>query len=347
MVVRPGRARVPGVAGSRREVHDGLGGHNARAVPVAERRQLHEREVGADDRALPVARRLAAIAERHGNRVTTADLLGAGLSSAAISRWVAGGRLYREARGVYRLGHRAQPVRGPLAGALLAVCGRATLGFHAAAWIDGWGPQVPPPFDVLVPPTASGRSRAARIHRVELPAEQRIHRHGLPITRADRTLLDMGTVLGPDRLESLVAEALVQRRTTIRTLDEIARRRAGAQALRAALAHEHGPALTRSEVEVLLRRLIRDGALAPARHNVRVHGHFVDAFWPAQLVALEVDSLRFHRHAAKFERDRRKGLDLEARGVRLLRTSALPLRDQPLVLVARVASALALAGRAG
>lgn len=329
--------------GDRRQPHASAATRAPRALPLAERSEAHAGGRGGERRAEPVGHVLARIAAGQGGRLRTRQLLGAGLSSAAISRWAAAGRLHDEGRGLWSLGHRAAPVRGPLAGALLAVAGRATLGFGAAAWVDGFGPAVDPPFDVLVDPSASGRVPTVRPHRVRLADEERRLRHGLAITTAARTLLDLATVLPGDRLETVMAEALVQNRVTLRGIDAIATGRRGAPALRTVLERERGPALTRSEIEVILRRLVRASALPAPVFNTRVLGHSIDAFWPERRLALEVDSLRFHRHAGKFERDRRKGLDLEAAGIRVLRASALTVRDEPLMVIARLASALTLA----
>lgn len=296
----------------------------------------------AEDVADTPVRRLAQIAGDQGGKLSRADLLGAGLSSTTISRWVSHGRLRRDGPGVYTLGHRAGPAHAGLIAALHAARGNGTLGFHAAAWVDGYGPKVAPPYDVILPRNSSGRSGLLRPHWRDLRPGERIVRHGLPITSAPQTMLDLATVLDDADLEQRMAEAVMAGRTTLRALGAAAHIRPGAVKVRAILEAERGPALTKSDAEALLRRLLREAALPMPSFNVSVFGRSIDAFWAAERLALEVDSLRFHRHRAKFERDRRKALDLEARGVRVLRVTATQLLGEPLLVIGRVAAALAL-----
>jgi very-short-patch-repair endonuclease len=55
--------------------------------------------------------------------------------------------------------------------------------------------------------------------------------------------------------------------------------------------------------------------------NARVGGYEVDFLWPAERLAVEADSHRFHRTRSEFERDRAKDLDLRAAGYTVLRFS--------------------------
>ncbi len=66
---------------------------------------------------------------------------------------------------------------------------------------------------------------------------------------------------------------------------------------------------------------------AGAAVNVRLRGYEVDALWPVQRVAVEVDSLEFHRSPSAFEHDRAKGAALAAAGLSVVRVTwhQLPL----------------------
>ena len=74
--------------------------------------------------------------------------------------------------------------------------------------------------------------------------------------------------------------------------------------MRAFLAEEGGPAITRSRAERRFRRLLQDAHLPQPKLNAPVAGLRVDFLWEAERVALEVDGYRFHSSRSRFERDR-------------------------------------------
>jgi very-short-patch-repair endonuclease len=87
---------------------------------------------------------------------------------------------------------------------------------------------------------------------------------------------------------------------------------------------------------------IRAAALPQARTNVRVAGWLVDAVWDRERIVVEVDGYRFHRTRAKFERDRRMDGRLLMAGYRVLRVTWRQLTHEPELVVAMIATALAV-----
>ncbi|HUZ29662.1 MAG TPA: DUF559 domain-containing protein [Solirubrobacteraceae bacterium] len=79
--------------------------------------------------------------------------------------------------------------------------------------------------------------------------------------------------------------------------------------------------------------------------DVKVGRHEVDFLWPEHGVAIELDSWQIHGHRPAFERDRRKGLALQAAGLDLIRLSALQIRDEPFPVIAQIARSLDRATR--
>ena len=64
--------------------------------------------------------------------------------------------------------------------------------------------------------TAADRRRprpGLRFHRTTLPEDEVTVRNGIPVTSVPRTLLDLASVVAPDRLERAVHEAEVLRLT--------------------------------------------------------------------------------------------------------------------------------------
>jgi very-short-patch-repair endonuclease len=71
--------------------------------------------------------------------------------------------------------------------------------------------------------------------------------------------------------------------------------------------------------------------------NVFIEGYELDAFWPGERFAVELDGYEFHRTRAAFERDRRRQEDLKVAGVEMIRVTARRLDEEPSELAARIA----------
>jgi len=190
------------------------------------------------------------------------------------------------------------------------------------------------------------------VHRtVQADPAEVTHRHGLPVTRPSRTLLDLAEAVGPADLEQALAEAerrrLVRRPALLAYLGTVQGRR-GIPAMRAALEREGGPAFTRSEAERRLLALVRAARLPPPRANASLAGYEVDFLWAREGVVVEVDGYAYHWTRGAFESDHRRDGDLENRGHRVIRFTWLQLQREPYFVVARLAGALvARAGARG
>jgi very-short-patch-repair endonuclease len=97
------------------------------------------------------------------------------------------------------------------------------------------------------------------------------------------------------------------------------------------------PEFTRSEAERRLKALCKAAALPAPRMNARVAGWEVDAFWPAQLLIVEIDGWQYHRTRRRFESDRRKDAALTVAGYRVIRITWRRLRDEPYAVAAELA----------
>ena len=167
----------------------------------------------------------------------------------------------------------------------------------------------------------------------------------IPVTSPARTILDLAAVLPPHLLERVVAEA--QARRLVREgdlVDQLHRHpcRPGTPALRNLIELERGPALTRSEAERRLLRLVRAAGFRSPGTNVRVGPYEVDFLWRAERIVVEIDGFRFHSSRAAFERDRERDTRLIAAGYAVLRFTWRQLVSSPEAVVARLAAALTL-----
>ncbi len=172
-------------------------------------------------------------------------------------------------------------------------------------------------------------------------------RFNIPVTSPPRTLLDLATTRRDD-LDPALAEAFAKRlalRSELLSLSARHPRHRGAKQLRALGEDDRAPAHLRSEAEKRLLALVRRATLAEPEVNVRLGPYIIDFLWRAPRLVVEVDGYAFHSSRAAFERDRRRDADLTSRGFRVLRFTWRQIVDEPELVVARIAQALAIAAQ--
>lgn len=276
--------------------------------------------------------------------ITYLQLLGAGYTRSGISRAVRSGRLHRLHRGVYAVGHaQLAPLARELA-ALLAVGPFAWLSNYSAAALWNMADALPAAVDVCVRGAARPDRAGLRIHSTSCldPADVTT-KHGLPVTRPARTLIDIagkesprhfGWILEQARSGKLVSDA------SLRDAVGRAPRGHGSAVVHAHLREVADPAFTRSGGERRLLELLRAARLPEPRVNAHVEGWEVDFWWPEKRFAIEFDGWDGHRSRAAFERDSVKQSQLAAVGIQLARVTGRRLRDEPYAVIAETAAAL-------
>ncbi len=271
-------------------------------------------------------------AAQHGV-VSAAQLAAAGVSSSTVGRWAQTGRLQRLYRGVYAYGHACLRPEGRWMAAVLACGPGAVLSHRSAAAL--WALRATARATVEVTsPGASGRALAGiDAHHHPLHPDDRAAVDGVPVTSVPRTLVDLAAVVPADALAKALERAEGLRLFDLGAVDAAVERaagRRGIQRLRHALSeYRPDPAFTRSELERSLRRLLRDAGLQMPAANPWTTDQEVDVVWDDLRLAIELDSWEHHSSRAAFERDRRRGLALEARGYRVLRLSWRQVMREP------------------
>jgi very-short-patch-repair endonuclease len=86
---------------------------------------------------------------------------------------------------------------------------------------------------------------------------------------------------------------------------------------------------TKLHLERLLLDVCREAGLPLPVFNTVVEGYVVDAHWPGTMVIVELDSWRFHRTRAAFERDRARDLHLKLKEYNVLRITWRQLTERP------------------
>jgi very-short-patch-repair endonuclease/predicted transcriptional regulator of viral defense system len=286
------------------------------------------------------------LASRQHGIVSARQLDAVGLGRHAIAHRVAAGWLRRRHHGVYLVG----PLETPLTDAMAAVLayGAGALLSHGPAAVV-WGLRPEPAKTIHI--TVAGRDARSRdgicAHSVrQLHPRDAARRHGIPLTSAARTLLDLATQLNPRDLARAADEARVQRCVTDLSLEEQFQRyphHRGTAALAKVIQTE--PAFTRSEAERRLLELIRAARLLEPKTNARVGGREVDFLWPEHGLVVEVDGYAFHSSRRAFERDRRRDAELTRAGIAVVRVTWRQIANEPEAVVATLAAALAVQER--
>lgn len=288
-----------------------------------------------------VERAIARIAGRQDNVIDREQLLGAGLGRGQIARWVAGGRMRRLHRSVYLFGP-APPTPMARVRAAVRACGVGAVASHrSAAEMFGLLPATDGDVHVTVPGRNPGVEPGIRLHRIAAFGPGEVTKMcGIPVTTVARLICDMAATESPGEVEHAYQEALYRRIVTPEAVARVVNReprRRGAPLVRALI---DNPALTRSERERALNRLLTQAQLPKPLTNVRLHGYLVDAYWPEHGLVLEFDGWQAHGHRSAFETDRKRDQVMVAHGLRVIRVTDRQLKHEPVAVAARIAQAL-------
>jgi very-short-patch-repair endonuclease len=196
--------------------------------------------------------------------------------------------------------------------------------------------QVTVPDDDLIHVTVVGRSRRSldgvKVHTLaRLPASELRRHDGLPISSPSLTLLDLAGDLEADELAEALNEARVQRLVTdaeLRTTLEAHPTRRGGRALRALLAAEHGPRITRSKAERIALRVMRAHGLEPDESDFPIGPYRVDFYFRRERLAVEFDGYRYHAQPKRFVDDRRRTAYLAALNIQVFPLTWIDLHER-------------------
>jgi predicted transcriptional regulator of viral defense system len=268
---------------------------------------------------------IAALAARQHGVISVLQLRGLGLDRYWVRRRVQQGLLHRVYRGVYSVGVPQVSPRGRYLAAVMACWPDTWLGYRSAG--DLWRFRPNASHVEVIGVARRPGPPGVRVHwtRMCAPEDFTVH-DGIPVTTPARTLLDLSAVIKPHELAVAIDRAerlgLFDLRATTELLDR-ARGRRGASLLRQMIA-AYEPSTQKSELERRFKALIETTTDIPRpTFNAAVSGetatHEVDAFWPQQRLAVQLDGFEFHRTRRDRERDAASDADLELAGERVMR----------------------------
>jgi very-short-patch-repair endonuclease len=259
-------------------------------------------------------RKLAQLAHGTHGVVTRAEMLGAGITVAAIKSRVESGLLLPQYRGVYRVGHQAPNLEARYLAAVRACGDAAVLCGRVAAHLLGVLKDMPPSPEVIA--LVRRRVPGIEVRRTRhLDPQDRMVWRGVPVTSVERALVDLAAVLGADDLARACHEAGVRYKTTAAAVEAVLTRRPnspGAGNLRRVLRGE--VPVTLSKLERGFLELLRKAGLPLPETNRPAGGFRVDCRWPEQRLTVELDSYRYHSSRYAWEQDRRREREARARG---------------------------------
>ena len=241
--------------------------------------------------------------------VSVAQLRAAGLDKDAVRLRVDKGLLHDAGRGVYVVGY---PRRDDEARAWRAVLAypRTALSRTSSAWAHGLRKELGRVH--LASLTQRRSTSVALVHHVQ--ELEIVEQRGLPCTPLARTFLDVAATEPEQTLVAMLHRAEELRTFDLRPIIPILNERRGSPALRAALQlHREQLDHSHSELERRFRSLVLKAKLPEPHWNVFVEGFWVDAFWPARRVVVELDG-NTHRTVSKQDSDTRRFATLAAAG---------------------------------
>ena len=165
---------------------------------------------------------------------------------------------------------------------------------------------------------------------------------GLRCTTPAVTIVHLARTLEPLPYERVVQEAFAKRLADTRRLQEaLDRHRGGRGTQRLKRMLELGVDDLRSKAERALRHWVRQAGLPLPIFNAEVGPWKIDALWPDHNLAVEINGHAAHSSPWAHDRDHRKEQYLISAGCATRRFTALQAIDEPALMIAGIAAALA------
>lgn len=284
--------------------------------------------------------------EQHGV-VSVWQLGRLGYSKDDIGHAVATGRLHPLHHSIYAVGHRGVQRHGQCIAALLGCGDRALLSHRSAAWLWGLTSRFVWPVEVTAASRRQTR-KAIRIHSaVALTPSDHASHEGIPVTAIPRTLLDFAAT-DPHFLRQALDNAQRLGLLDLIAVDELTSRSKGfrgVKRLRTALESHRPAAFTRSGLERRFLQLTQRAGLPRPSTNLFIEGYELDAYWPVQRFAVELDTYDHHGTTSAFEADRLRQENLKLAGIEMIRITGARLSREPTAVMNRLRRLLAQRSR--
>lgn len=159
------------------------------------------------------------------------------------------------------------------------------------------------------------------------------------MTSLPRTLLDLATILSPDRLRGTLERAEELQILDLGPIERLLARsegHRGAGRLRRTLELYRPPPFSRSGLERRFLDLVRGAGLPTPSTGFNAFGYELDVYWERERFAVELDVYETHGSREAFERDRLRHEDLKLAGVEMIRITGPRLDREAKAVIERV-----------
>jgi len=297
----------------------------------------------------------ASLASTQHGLLTAIDARLAGFSRDEVGKQIRQGTWRRVHQGVYAVVGAPETIEQRIMAGVLATDGVAS---HRAG-MHLW--HVDPPevlAEVTVEEIRKVSVRGVVVHRSrDLRPEHVVMRHGIPTTTATRLLADIGAVLPWWYVERWIDRGIAAGHFTPNDIVgvrwELSRQgRTGLGALQQAIsAAQFGVDEPASVLEAAFARICKESELPMPvfQHEVRVGGRTrrIDAAWPDQMLAVEVDGFASRVDRGRFQDDRTRQNSLTGAGWIVIRFTWKDVTESPAYVVATILGHLRSNCRAG
>ena len=175
--------------------------------------------------------------------------------------------------------------------------------------------------------------------------------HGIPVTNATRTLLDLGAVIDERELLVVVDDAVRRNLTSVShlasELERFGDRRLGSGTVRRVLARRRsGEPTPESPLETLFDQLVHDYRLPEPVRQWPVVDHLgrviarVDFAYPDARLVIEIDGAQHHAGVSDWRADLTRQNRIVAQRLRILRYTAEALVQRPATIADEIREAL-------
>jgi predicted transcriptional regulator of viral defense system len=154
------------------------------------------------------------LASEHGGYFTTREASRAGLSYRQLSYHVTSGGLERVTQGVYRLINYPAHPHGDMIAATLWAGPDSAISHESALAVYGLASVMPAVIHLTAPSTFTGSRKGVRIHYEDLRPDERRIWDDVPVTSAERTLIDLTQDGDVSLLRQALSESLTRGLTT-------------------------------------------------------------------------------------------------------------------------------------
>lgn len=238
----------------------------------------------------------------------------------------------RDLRGVYRFPGAPRSWRQRALAAALCAGPPVALQGLAAAYLWQVERIASPQISLAVPLGRSGRGPSCSVVRTRLPDADLAERYGIPVTTPARTVIDLSSVVNAALLGAVVDDMIRRRLLSLAELEArldnpgtLGRRRVGALGdLCVHRRRDERPGGSVAE-DWVWDTISRAGLPLPQRHYpMWIAGQWreLDFAYVLWRIAIEYDSVEYHRDLRRFHGDRARAAELALEGWLLLSVTA-------------------------